>query len=83
MNKPIVPAFCLIVLTLCGFSASANDNEGLGDITFTPGATVDFAFESNGVTLSGIFDVPKGDTKALIVIVHSYGETNVRNWISY
>jgi len=83
VNKAIVPSLFLIVLTLCGCSASASESEGLGDITFTPGTTVDFAFESDGVTLSGIFDVPKGDTEALIVIVHSYGETDVRNWISY
>lgn len=53
-------------------------------VEFIPGETVDFTFESSGMTLSGVFDVPDtAEVHALIIIVHSYGETDVRNWISY
>ena len=53
------------------------------DVTFTPGKTIDFEFESNGLTLSGIIDVPRVEIKGMIIIVHSYGETNVREWYSH
>ncbi|MEM9172634.1 MAG: CocE/NonD family hydrolase [Pseudomonadota bacterium] len=51
---------------------------------FTAGETVDFEFETIGLMLSGIIDIPtQKPVEALIIIVHSYGETDVRNWISY
>lgn len=49
---------------------------------FPPSKTSDFEFESNGLTLSGIIDVPRVEIKGMIIIVHSYGETNVREWYS-
>jgi len=52
-------------------------------VIFTPGKTNDFEFESNGLTLSGIIDVPRVEIKGMIIIVHSYGETNVREWYSH
>ena len=41
-------------------------------------------FETSGLKLSGIFDAPKdGDAKALILLVHGYGETNIRERNSF
>lgn len=52
--------------------------------TFPPGETSDFTFKSSGLTLSGILDVPDGGkAKALILLVHSYGGSNVRDPNAY
>lgn len=54
------------------------------DQSFVPGSTTDFTFESDGLELSGIFDLPaKGDVNAIVLIVHGYGKTNVREWNAY
>ena len=40
-------------------------------------------FEANGQSLSGILDTPtSGEARALVILVHGYGETNVveQNW---
>lgn len=51
---------------------------------FGPGSTVDFTFDSNGQTLSGIFDTPaEQESEALIIFVHGYGGSNIRAWNSY
>ncbi len=84
MRYTTLASLCLAVLSLCGCGTSTSDEADSESIEFTPGATVDFTFESNGSELSGIFDVPaEQPARALIIIVHSYGETDVRNWISY
>lgn len=72
----------LLNLSACGWPMDAG--RSTESIEFTAGTTVDFTFESGGMTLSGVFDIPDTtEVHALIIIVHSYGETDVRNWISY
>ena len=72
----------LAIMNLCACGLSTADESV--PLTFTPGETVDFSFESSGLELSGVFDVPADEpAEALIIIVHSYGHTDVRNWISY
>ena len=74
----------LALLYACACAPTTAGEAGPTQTTFTPGETVDFAFESGGLELSGIFDVPADrPAEALIIIVHSYGHTDVRNWISY
>ncbi|MEN7342984.1 MAG: CocE/NonD family hydrolase [Pseudomonadota bacterium] len=76
--------FGMIAIGIAACQPSTKDQSEAYAPVFSPGETVDFEFESSGRRLSGIFDVPPGDTtKALIIIVHSYGETDVRNWVSY
>ncbi|MEM7705942.1 MAG: alpha/beta hydrolase [Pseudomonadota bacterium] len=80
----IVISIGLAVASLSACRVSTSDDPGPITLEFEPGTTVDFSFESSGKRLSGIFDVPADQpAEALIIVVHSYGETNVRNWISY
>ena len=80
--RTIFASFIALCLSGCagsGFTASNADT-----MTFDPGTTLDFTFESGELKLSGIFDVPeREDTKALVIFVHGYGPTNVREWNSY
>ncbi|MEM1082129.1 MAG: alpha/beta hydrolase, partial [Pseudomonadota bacterium] len=50
---------------------------------FLPGETTDFVFESSGLTLSGVFDAPIHKAQALIVLVHGYGPTDIRQWNTF
>ncbi|PHR93762.1 MAG: alpha/beta hydrolase [Robiginitomaculum sp.] len=50
----------------------------------TPMSTEDFEFVSEGNTLSGMLDQPtKDEAHALIIFIHGYGNTNVRDWWSF
>lgn len=71
-----------LVLSACG---EPPETETATPATrFAPGTTVDFTFDSNGLTLSGIFDTPADqESQALILFVHGYGESNIRAWNSY
>ncbi|MEL6448372.1 MAG: hypothetical protein AAFQ62_10545 [Pseudomonadota bacterium] len=84
MRYKTLASLCLVFVSLCACERSNSSDNQADSITFTPGTTVDFEFESDGLTLSGVFDVPANQpAEALIIIVHSYGHTDVRNWISY
>lgn len=80
--KEILASFSALCLCTCiapGIEAQSSDTP-----LFEPGSTLDFTFESSELKLSGIFDVPETqDTKALIIFVHGYGPTNVREWNAY
>ncbi|MDJ0908139.1 MAG: alpha/beta hydrolase [Woeseiaceae bacterium] len=81
MRKGIVAA---IMFMLSGCGAPAEQVAATRGLLFAPDTTVDFTFDSNGQTLSGIFDTPAGhETRALILFVHGYGETNIREWNSF
>ncbi len=80
----IFVGICLAVASLNACRTSTAGDSDPVSLEFKPGTTVDFSFESGGKMLSGIFDVPADQpAEALIIVVHSYGETDVRNWISY
>lgn len=73
----------ILGLSACKISSSPND-EASQVIDFTPGKTVDFTFQSNELRLSGLFDVPaQQNPQALILFIHGYGETNIREWDMY
>lgn len=73
----------ILGLSACKISSSPND-EASQAIDFTPGKTVDFTFQSNELRLSGLFDVPaQQNPQALILFIHGYGETNIREWDMY
>ncbi len=79
-NKTV--AAIAIILNACGVPPEPEATTQ--EVRFAPGATVDFTFASNGLTLSGVFDTPPGqESKALVIIVHGYGQTNIRSWNSY
>ncbi len=81
MRKVTVTAIALI-LSACG--VPPEPESAIQETHFAPDTTVDFTFDSNGLTLSGIFDTPAGDeTSALILFVHGYGKTNIREWNSF
>ncbi len=81
MWKNLVAIFTLTV----GACAELPEQEAsISETYFKPGATVDFTFKSNGLTLSGIFDTPAENvTEALIIFVHGYGGTDIRARNSY
>ncbi|MEM1381324.1 MAG: hypothetical protein AAGH41_11950 [Pseudomonadota bacterium] len=68
-------------------AACASPTEGPAlERTFQPrpGTSTDFTFQSEGQTLSGIFDTPTdGEAEALIIFVHGYGPTDIRNRPSF
>lgn len=84
MRRVTVSYLVLAVLSLYGCDMPTANELAPQPTSFTAGATVDFTFRSSDVELSGVFDVPADKpAEALIIIVHSYGHTDVRNWISY
>lgn len=76
----------LVAALLCfvgGWSGGAAEPTA-GNEELAPIATTDFAFVSQGVSLSGIISQPaQQEAKALIVLVHGYGRTDVRGWNMY
>ncbi len=75
-------AVITVMVSACG--APPEQETAEPEPRFVPGTTVDFTFDSNGLTLSGIFDTPAGqESEALIIFVHGYGETNIRARNSY
>ena len=77
-------ALCAATTMLSGCQQAPKAEVANQQPVFSPGETVDFSFQSSEQRLSGIFDVPPdGAAKALIIIIHSYGQTDVRNWVSY
>ena len=81
MWKKIVAAFAVLVSACAAPEDSPSETL---DGRFTPGSTIDFTFQSDGNTLSGIFDTPAtDDSKALILFVHGYGPSNIRERNSY
>ncbi|MEM1128414.1 MAG: alpha/beta fold hydrolase [Bacteroidota bacterium] len=76
MWKRAVP---ILLLLLSACTGQAETEPVAADPVFAPGSTVDFAFESNGLTLSGVFDTPAApQSEALILFVHGYGGTDIR-----
>ncbi len=72
-------ASCRIAIALClalfSFAPSALAEDGM--------VTERLSFEANGLRLSAILDTPEArDAKALVILVHGYGATNVveQNW---
>lgn len=81
MKKKLYAA--LVVLLSACTTPYAPPAENI-ETRFTPGSTVDFEFAANEITLSGIFDTPAtAESEALILFVHGYGESNIREWNSY
>lgn len=79
-NKSI--AYITLILSAC--AGLPGQETATPETRFAPGTTEDFTFDSNGLTLSGIFDTPAGQrSEALIIFVHGYGESNIRAWNSY
>ncbi|MEL7296833.1 MAG: CocE/NonD family hydrolase [Pseudomonadota bacterium] len=84
MSRPFIASAMLAILTAVVGACTSETATTPVDPVFVPGDSVDFVFESGGLQLSGVFDVPEnGDAKALIIIVHSYGETDIRRWQTY
>lgn len=74
-------AFITVVLSACTIDQKEKITP---QAHFIPGTTVDFTFDSNGLTLSGIFDTPaKKVSEALIIFVHGYGGSDIRGRNSY
>ncbi len=76
----------LLTLSICVIVLSQPLAAPLLKNNFAAGKVVDFTFESHGVELSGVFDVPSMDkerVEALILFVHGYGTTDVRGWNMY
>lgn len=70
------------ILSAC--AATPNQEAVSQGQTFPPGVASDFTFQSSDLKLSGIFDTPAGgNAEALILFVHGYGPSNVREWNSY
>ena len=73
-----------IVLIFSACAVPPEQETATPETRFAPGTTVDFTFDSNGLTLSGIFDTPaEQESEALIIFVHGYGGSNIRAWNSY
>lgn len=81
--RKIIILSIMFGLSACKISSSPNDDVSQA-IHFTRGKTVDFTFESNELRLSGLLDVPaQQNPQALILFIHGYGETNIREWDMY
>lgn len=77
-------AVAVITLILSAYAVASEQETPTPETRFARGTTVDFTFDSNGLTLSGIFDTPAArESGALILFVHGYGESNIRVWNSY
>ena len=73
-----------VVLILGACTVRTEQEAATPEPRFAPGTTVDFTFDSSGLTLSGIFDTPaEQESEALILLVHGYGGSNVRERNSY
>ncbi len=73
-----------VTLILSACAVAVEQETATPEARFAPGTTVDFTFDSNDLTLSGIFDTPaKQKSEALIIFVHGYGKSNIRAWNSY
>ena len=84
MGRPFIASAMLVILAAIGGACTSETATTPTSPVFAAGESVDFVFESSGLQLSGIVDVPEnGDAKALIIIVHSYGETDIRRWQTY
>jgi pimeloyl-ACP methyl ester carboxylesterase len=71
-----------VILNAC--TVPPGQEIGTLESRFARGTTVDFTFDSNGLTLSGMFDTPaEQDSKALIIFVHGYGGSDIRARNSY
>ncbi|MDF3126537.1 alpha/beta hydrolase [Rheinheimera sp. 1928-s] len=80
--RNMIIAFIVIVLSAC--TIEQEQEKTTPEVRFTPGTTMDFTFDSNGLTLSGIFDTPaKKVSEALIIFVHGYGGSDIRGRNSY
>lgn len=80
--RNMIIAVIVIVLSAC--TIEQEQEKTTPEVRFTPGTTMDFTFDSNGLTLSGIFDTPaKKVSKALIIFVHGYGGSDIRGRNSY
>ncbi|WP_233079843.1 alpha/beta hydrolase family protein [Rheinheimera soli] len=74
----------VIVIALSACTIEQEQEKTTPEVRFTPGTTMDFTFDSNGLTLSGIFDTPaKKVSEALIIFVHGYGGSDIRGRNSY
>ena len=78
--KRLFNASLLAVTTLVGTAILATAQQPAA----AKMTTQKFAFVSNGNQLSGFIDVPGGETaRAMIVIIHGYGRTDVAGRTSY
>lgn len=79
-----IKTIAVIVLILSACTMRPEQAPTTPETRFAPGTTVDFTFDSNDLTLSGIFDTPAElESQALIIFVHGYGASNIRAWNSY
>ena len=76
--------FHSVVLAAALFLSTACTSLATGQPSAATMTTQRFEFVSNGNRLSGFFDVPaSGAARAMIVIIHGYGKTDVAGRSSY
>ena len=82
LKKSYLLVMFIIVVIGTGLSACHSDKRL--SPSFAIGTSTDFHFESNGTTLSGVFDTPSAtQAKALVIFIHGYGPTDIRAGNAY